>query len=126
MAGRRDDRSAEAAEYRRWYNTARWRRRRLAQLEASPVCEFCLKRGIVNDGSRKMDGSVQTNPRRRFLVADHIVAHRGDPELFWSGALQTLCPDHHDSVKQAEEVRGYSTEVGIDGWPVDPRHPSAG
>jgi hypothetical protein len=26
---------------------------------------------------------------------------------------------------QSAEVRGYDTEVGPDGWPIDPNHPGA-
>ena len=31
-----------------------------------------------------------------------------------------LCRDCHDSAKRTIEVRGYSLEIGVDGWPVDP------
>lgn len=41
-------------------------------------------------------------------VADHVVPHRGDQEAFWSGALQSLCAEHHDSIKQRDERRGYA------------------
>lgn len=85
---------------------------------------MCLARGIVNDGSLCNDGSQQTDPRRVFLVVDHIDPHRGDPDKFWNGPKQTLCPDDHDSVKQGMERRGFSTEIGADGFPVDPRHPA--
>ena len=71
-----------------------------------------------------MAGEPQPDPRRRHLVADHVVPHKGDPVLFWEGELQTLCPDHHDSTKQQAEVRGFSVERGADGWPVDPNHPA--
>ena len=27
------------------------------------------------------------------------------------------------ALDRSEEVRGYSTQIGADGWPVDPRHP---
>jgi hypothetical protein len=29
----------------------------------------------------------------------------------------------YTSAKKREEARGYSTAIGADGWPVDPRHP---
>lgn len=57
-------------------------------------------------------------------VVDHVVPHRWDAEVFWSSPLQSLCATHHNSSKQSEEVRGYSLEVGLDGCPVDPKHPS--
>ena len=120
----RDRRSEEARRYRRWYNTARWKRIRDAQLRDQPLCQMCLKRGLVNDGSRTMTGEAQADPRRRHLVCDHITPHRGDEQAFWAGPFQTLCPDHHDIVKQGEDLRGYSKELGLDGWPIDPRHPA--
>lgn len=102
----RDDRSPEALAYRRLYKLAAWcgpngRRRR--HLIEYPLCERCLKRGIVNDGSKRRDGSYQSNPKRRYLVVNHLIPHRGDERLFFEGELQTLCPDDHDIVAQQEE-----------------------
>ena len=34
-----------------------------------------------------------------------------------------MCGPCHRSVKQKEEKRGYRSDIGIDGWPTDPRHP---
>jgi hypothetical protein len=56
------------------------------------------------------------------VVADHVEPHHGDSIRFYLGKLQSLCRRCHD-LKTAGEKRGYSTEVGIDGMPVDPRHP---
>lgn len=106
------------------YNTPGWTRLRKRQLAREPLCRMCLARGIVNDGKLRRDGSYQEDPRRHFLVADHIVPHRDDPVAFYNGALQTLCPDDHDITKQREESRGYSNARGADGWPTDPRHPA--
>ena len=39
------------------------------------------------------------------------------------GNLESLCKSCHDSLAQSIEKRGYSTEVGTDGWPIDPKHP---
>jgi 5-methylcytosine-specific restriction enzyme A len=124
---RSDPRSEAAAAWRGWYKLARWcgkKGRRARQLAREPLCRYCLQHGIVNDGSRTMAGDWQPDRRRRYLVADHVIPHKGDPVLFWQGELQTLCPDHHDSVKQQEEVQGFSSEVGNDGWPIDPNHPA--
>jgi 5-methylcytosine-specific restriction protein A len=102
----RDDRSPEALAYRRLYKDVRWcgkRGRRAQQLLAHPLCERCLAKGIVNDGSLTMDGRPQPTPRRRYLVANHKIAHRGDERLFFEGELETLCPDHHDVMVQKEE-----------------------
>lgn len=118
-----DYRSPEAAAYRRLYKTARWLNIRAHHLGTEPLCRMCKARGIINDGSRRNNGEPQTNPKRRFLVVDHVKPHKGDETLFFSGPFQTLCPDDHDGVKQGQEARGYSTEVGADGIPIDPLHP---
>jgi hypothetical protein len=44
----------------------------------------------------------------------------------WFGELQSLCKFHHDSAKQQEEKMGYRSDIGADGWPMDPRHPVNG
>src|SRR5436190_24209431 len=56
-------------------------------------------------------------------IADHVEPHKGDQQKFFFGELQSLCKLHHESAKKREEARGYSTRIGADGWPVDPRHP---
>lgn len=56
-------------------------------------------------------------------VADHIEPHHGDEKKFWFGKLQSLCREHHDRAKRSEEMRGYSTRIGLDGYPVDKKHP---
>src|SRR4051812_28407828 len=93
----------DAAPWQRWYWTARWRTMRTAQLRAQPFCWYCANAGV----------SV------RATVADHIERHRGDPMKFWNGALQSLCKLCHDSCKQREESRGFASDVGADGWPID-------
>jgi hypothetical protein len=57
-------------------------------------------------------------------VADHVIAHRGNPELFWYGQLQSLCKQCHDMCKTADDLRGYSLDLDPLGWPSDPRHPT--
>jgi 5-methylcytosine-specific restriction protein A len=89
------------------YKTARWDRRRRHQLSREPLCKYCLAAGRTEMAT----------------VVDHVVPHRGDPELFWNSELQSLCESHHNSSKQSEELRGYAAQVGMDGVPVDPRHP---
>lgn len=114
------------SEYHHLYNRSDWRRRlRPAHLKKEPLCRACLRRGIVNDGSLTASGERQSNLRRRFLVVDHIIPHRGDEALFFDPEnFQTLCPDDHDQNKQRLEARGYSEERGDDGWPLDPLHPA--
>ena len=103
-----DARSKFAAEYRHLYKTARWRTIREAQLSKSPFCVRCAEDGQTVAAT----------------VADHVVPHKGDLELFYFGELQSLCYRHHNSDKQSEEVRGYSTRVGADGFPLDLNHPA--
>jgi hypothetical protein len=56
-------------------------------------------------------------------VVDHVVPHKGDEWRFLMGELQSLCTMHHNSGKSKEEQRGYSTQVGLDGYPLDKDHP---
>lgn len=96
-------------QYRRLYKTARWRGLRLAVLASSPLCVRCEKKGLT----------VQAT------VVNHRTPHKGDEALFWNrGNLEAVCKPCHDGPIQREEIKGYSREVGSDGWPTDPRHPS--
>jgi len=91
-----------------WYGTARWKKRRRAQLLREPLCAMCLAKALVVPAE----------------VADHVIPHRGDPKLFWFGKLQSLCANHHNSAKKEMETRGYASDIGIDGYPIDPMHPA--
>lgn len=82
-----DARRREAKAWRGWYNLAAWQQRRDAQLAAQPVCERCEKAGRIVAAT----------------VANHRVPHRGDWDLFITGALESVCKRCHDSVVQAEE-----------------------
>lgn len=103
-----DPRSAEAEAYRAWYRTARWQRLRSEQLRDEPLCAMCARQGRVTAAT----------------VCDHVERHNGDPVKFWAGPFQSLCKPHHDQGKQQIEKRGYSNEVGADGYPIDPNHPA--
>lgn len=64
----------------RGYN-ARWRRESKKFLQLHPLCEECLKEGKATTAT----------------VVDHIIPHRGDPELFWDRSnWQALCKKCHD------------------------------
>lgn len=95
--------------YSNLYKLAVWiKRLRPAQLAKEPLCRFCARRGITTPAT----------------VVDHIDPHRGDREKFLDPAnLQSLCKPCHDGEKQGDEVRGYSKACGVDGWPLDPKHP---
>lgn len=95
MSSPRDyDRDRDQQEWRGWYKTARWQRKREAQLAAEPLCANCLKHGRITAAT----------------VADHPIPHRGDYHLFWDQPLQSLCDEApwrcHSSVKQREERAG--------------------
>ncbi|AHE51713.1 HNH endonuclease [Sphingomonas sanxanigenens DSM 19645 = NX02] len=86
-----------------WYKTARWQRRRAAQLRDEPLCRMCQGEGRITAAT----------------IADHVIPHRGDPVLFWQGELQSLCKPHHDRDKQRIERGGKPRQaIGLDGWPV--------
>lgn len=85
------DRKRDRQEWRKWYKTYRWQQRRAIQLATHPLCANCLKHGRTTLAT----------------VADHVIPHRGDHDLFWQGELQSLCDQTpwrcHSSVKQKEE-----------------------
>ena len=106
-------RTPEADEYRRLYGTKQWKiLRAKALLRDGFKCSRCkcfLKQG-------------RTLPQS--AVVHHIKAHKGDLELFFDlDNLQAVCWSCHSGAIQSEEARGYSTEIGPDGWPTDPNHP---
>ena len=57
------------------------------------------------------------------VIADHVEPHRGDWNKFWLGALQSLCRNCHESGKKYQEQRGFRSDIGVDGWPLDQDHP---
>ncbi len=65
--------------YKHLYDSARWKRRREKQLKKQPLCEECLKQGIITIAA----------------IADHIEDHKGDLAKFFQGKLQSLCPSCH-------------------------------
>jgi 5-methylcytosine-specific restriction enzyme A len=106
-------RTPEAEQYRKLYQAKQWRvLREHVLLRDRFTCQRCkcfLKRG-------------RSHPQS--AVVHHIKAHKGDPDLFFDICnLQAVCWSCHSGVIQSEEARGYSTEIGADGWPTDPKHP---
>ena len=103
-AARQYDRDRGSARQRGY--DSRWEKARATFLAqpGNQLCVKCKERGLLNPGIYRMDGTVETNPRRLHLVVDHIEPHRGDQTLFWDTSnWQPLCPDDHDIVKQREE-----------------------
>lgn len=98
----------QAAPWRAWYGLQRWRKRRRAQLLRQPLCAMCMAKGLVVPAT----------------IADHVTPHRGDWNAFMFGELQSLCVSCHEGAKKEQEHRGYRTDIGLDGWPLDPHHPA--
>jgi 5-methylcytosine-specific restriction protein A len=102
-----DQRSAAAQSYHRWYKYAVWLKRRSLQLATQPLCERCLKVGIVTAAN----------------TANHKIPHKGNWTLFITGELESLCASHHSGHVQSEERTGRAKGSDTQGRPTDPRHP---
>lgn len=96
-----------ANQYKRLYDTARWRKHRRHHLSQHPLCEKCRDKGHTVAAE----------------VAHHLTPHKGNLVLFYTGKLQSLCRACHDDITQNEERSGHSNEIGEDGWPTDNNHP---
>ena len=95
-------------EWRKWYKRKGWQDLRFAQLSKQPLCERCLK----------SDKYVAAD------VVNHKIPHKGNWSLFNDPAnLESVCKQCHDSTIQHEEKHGFNKSVGVDGWPVDDKHP---
>lgn len=93
--------------FKHLYNSALWKRLRLAQLTRDPICVYCERQGRIEIAT----------------VVDHIKPHKGDEILFYNPSnLQSLCKQHHDSTKALEESRGVVVGSALDGCPLDPNH----
>lgn len=111
---RRTQRTDEANAYRALYKTKAWAHLRLFVFQRDGY--ICQKTGRLLGGKRNAPDSP---------VAHHVVPHRGDRDLFLDARnVITVSKEWHDRTAQSEEARGFSTEVGSDGWPSDPRHPA--
>ncbi len=77
----------------------RWQKARLVHLAEHPLCATHLERGETVAAT----------------VVDHIVPHKGDPELFWDPENhQSLCKPCHDA-KTATEDGGFGRAGGRGG-----------
>jgi len=89
----RDDERRQRNWWRRWYGTATWQALRWSCLVRDLfTCQSC---GKVEADTSKLHG-------------DHIIAHRGDRDLFFDpGNVQTLCEHCHNAIKQREESNAW-------------------
>ena len=95
-------------EYQALYETSRWRRIRRLHLQSSPLCEKCQEKGLVVAAE----------------AVHHVVPHKGNRFLFFTGKLQSLCKRCHDGFTQQKERYGFINDIGSDGWPIDRNHPA--
>lgn len=92
-APRARDNAVTGDQWRKWYGTARWQALRLQAIVRD--LQTCQKTGILLYGKHPAPDSP---------VVDHIIPHRGNPDLFWDlDNLQTVAKSWHDSIKQAIE-----------------------
>ena len=93
---------------KRLYDSQKWRKARKRFLKQNPLCVYCQRSGRTSAAT----------------IVDHIVPHKNNKKLFWNEKnWQALCKNCHDSVKAMEESRGIATGCGLDGTPLDPKHP---
>ena len=97
------------------YNTPQWKSLRQRILARDKyVCQWPGCGALLRWG--------RGHPRS--AVVDHKVKVKDRPDLALNPSnLWSICKCHHDGPKQADEAREFSTEIGADGWPTDPRHP---
>ena len=96
----------QSQPWRTWYSLQRWRTRAKHQLSIEPLCALWLAQNRITPAT----------------IADHHPLHKGDWNKFRLGPLQSLCHDCHKG-KWASDRHGYSSAIGDDGFPIDPRHP---
>lgn len=96
------------------YNTATWKRLRLAHLSLSPVCVGCQAMGILTPAN----------------TVDHVVPMSdGGPAFPAHDGLASYCPPCHGAKtargSEAGAVRSRKPRRGCnpDGTPLDPAHP---
>ena len=69
---------------------SQWRKASKQFLEHHPLCVKCREEGKFVKAT----------------VVDHIIPHRGAPELFWDRSnWQPLCKKHHDQKTGSEDSR---------------------
>ena len=60
----------------------------------------------------------------RSAIVHHKQPHKGDLTLFYdTDNLEAVCWSCLSGAIQSAEALGYDTQVGDDGWAIDPKHP---
>lgn len=79
--------------FQRGYDS-RWRKARRIYLAKNPLCVKCM----------------ETEKLTPAAVVDHIIPHKGNPELFWdTDNWQSLCTLHHN-IKTVMEDGGFGRQ----------------
>ena len=102
----RSRRSADAADWHRWYEKPIWRfDLRPAQLLAEPFCRECTARA-----GRERRPELLRVPA---TDVDHITPHRGDWKIFTDRSnLQSLCHACHSRKTLAEMAEDQRSRLG--------------
>jgi hypothetical protein len=89
-----NDRARDAsAPWRRWYDTARWKKLRQ---------QVFVRDGFVCQRSGELCSGAANTPNAP--IANHKVPHRGNPALFWDiDNIETVTKRVHDTIIQSEE-----------------------
>jgi 5-methylcytosine-specific restriction enzyme A len=91
------------ADYKRFMGSKEWKQLREQHRKRYPFCAQC--------------GVPATD-------VDHIQPARLYPERRLDPTnLRSLCRDCHSHVR-FDQARGFHKQIGLDGWPTDPKHPS--
>jgi len=98
----------KSTAYKAFIRSARWQRLRARHLQANPLCARCEAKG---------GATIATE-------VHHVMPCGEDPQLQMDpNNLESLCRECHGPLK-GNDSRGYSREIGLDGYYIDPRHPS--
>lgn len=98
---------AQSRPWRSWYSLQVWRKRAKHQLKLELLCATCLANGRVTPAT----------------IADHHPAHGGDWNAFRLGPLRSQCARCHSRNQGGDEAHAFGSDIGADGFPIDPRHP---
>ena len=95
-------------DYKNFIRSRRWQRLRAYHLKHHPLCARCEAIGLAEPATE----------------VHHIVKCHDDPQLqIDPNNLESICQAHHAPLA-ADDRRGYSKAMGLDGYFIDPNHPS--
>jgi 5-methylcytosine-specific restriction enzyme A len=87
---------------------ANWQRARLVHLSESPVCVCCQANGVIVPAT----------------MVDHVVPHKGNPDVFWNKAdWQSLCDWCHKAIKASVEYSWLNKQATIASLRLNRKHP---